>query len=299
VVRISQYFNEHMSNSKSRRPYTFKKVIKKITVITFAIIFCLGLVWSFMQLELDIHSINFYAACALFFVFSPLNLLIAGYVLSLSAEILGIRIRPRNAFFISGFAAIAEILPIPGGGVVRGTALVQAGASMSGSFWIVTMNAMLTLSMTFVVASVPIFFVNQTLAIWCFLGGMAATTTTVVLMKKRTLPNLIIKSVAVRLVMLAVGAARLSVSFLMIGQYVSIDHAAIFLLTTSVGSAVSIVPAGLGLSEVLAATLAIYINISPAFAFVAVALNRLLGLSVAGIVALYGIQVLKIKFATK
>ena len=49
---------------------------------------------------------------------------------------------------------------------------------------------------------------------------------------------------------------------------------------TIAGSAAAIAPAGLGVSEILSAALAPIVSVGPATAFLAVALNRIIGLSV-------------------
>jgi hypothetical protein len=73
----------------------------------------------------------------------------------------------------------------------------------------------------------------------------------------------------------------------MIGTPVNIIDAAVFSLAVSIGTSVSIVPAGLGISESLASIIAGTVGIDPAIAFIATASNRLVTLVASGILALF------------
>jgi len=61
----------------------------------------------------------------------------------------------------------------------------------------------------------------------------------------------------------------------------------IFTAAGTIGNAATIVPAGLGITEGIASALALLMGVSPAAAFLVVAVNRLIGLCVAGIVVLH------------
>ena len=101
----------------------------------------------------------------------------------------------------------------------------------------------------------------------------------------RWLRRLVVAMVAVRFVTLAVTVLRLIVAFATLGEDLGWIEAALYAVAPTLGTAVGIVPAGLGINEAIAAGLATLVAGSSATAFLAVALNRALGLAVgAGLV---------------
>lgn len=77
----------------------------------------------------------------------------------------------------------------------------------------------------------------------------------------------------------ALDAARIYVCFQVLGFGVEIAQAAVLTVSAILGSAVSIVPAGLGVRELVGAGIAPLINVIPGQAFLAIALNRVFGVA--------------------
>lgn len=92
--------------------------------------------------------------------------------------------------------------------------------------------------------------------------------------------------------MLLLTLLRLIIAFATFGVTIGWVDAALYAIAPTLGAAVAIVPAGLGVNEAIAAGLATLIAASSASAFLAIALNRVLGL-VAG-----GAMVLAMQFLT-
>jgi hypothetical protein len=170
--------------------------------------------------------------------------------------------------------------------MVRGAALMRAGAGVRESTWIVTLTAVLTLSMATALGSAPLLAVGSELGYLFLVAGCGGTLASVIWIARRARTSLALAMVALRLVILVLGVVRVSAAFAAIGFAIRPIEAALFVISSALGSAVSIVPAGLGISEAIAAAMALLIELPPAAAFVAVALNRILGLFVSGTFAL-------------
>jgi uncharacterized membrane protein YbhN (UPF0104 family) len=93
--------------------------------------------------------------------------------------------------------------------------------------------------------------------------------------------------IAVRGIMLLLLIARLYFCFIAINAAVALEEAAIYSVVGIAGTAVAIVPAGLGIAEGFGALIAEAAGADPAAAFLALGLNRILGLLGSGLVAAF------------
>ena len=71
-------------------------------------------------------------------------------------------------------------------------------------------------------------------------------------------------------------------AFAAIGYTLEFNAASLFVTATQLGNAIAIIPAGLGISELLATLFAKLGSLPAEYAFIAVALNRMTGLMVNG-----------------
>jgi uncharacterized membrane protein YbhN (UPF0104 family) len=77
----------------------------------------------------------------------------------------------------------------------------------------------------------------------------------------------------------AVDAARIYLCFQVLGFGVDIAQAAVLTVSAILGSAVSIVPAGLGIRELVGAGISPLIGVAPEQTYLAIALNRIFGIA--------------------
>ena len=89
-----------------------------------------------------------------------------------------------------------------------------------------------------------------------------------------------------RTVMLSVTVLRFWFGFRAVGELADLVESATFAVASVFGAVVANVPAGLAVSEAMAAALAGLTVLSPAVVFIVVALNRVVGLSGNGVVFL-------------
>ena len=238
-----------------------------------------GVAWSVSTLDLTLDKISLKLLMLNLCISAPLNLGLAAVSLRLNANAVERSISGPDAIQTAAMANAAELLPLPGGAMVRGAALIRAGASLKESASIVTTTAILTLTMTIVLSATALALLGQPAAwVLVFAGGIGFVGL-LVWMSKHFSSHLLASMLVVRLATMAVGVAALAVAFATLGDPVGLTEAALYLVAIALGSTIAIVPAGFGINEAFAAGLASLISGSPASAFLAVALNRATGLT--------------------
>ena len=124
-----------------------------------------------------------------------------------------------------------------------------------------------------------------------FGGGLLASVGICAWIARKSTAAFALRLVAVRMVQLLVSVVRIYVVFLAIAVPVGMSEATVFLIANPLGTSMSIVPAGIGISEGIGAALAVLVSVPSAAAFLALALNRVLGLACCGgILAAYAFQ---------
>ena len=244
-----------------------------------------GAIWSLATLELNWRSLSPGLLFLNLLVLTPLNILIAAIALRVNARTLGCDIPNRRSIYTVATANVAELLPLPGGAVVRGAALVDAGAGIGDSTRIIILTSLLTLFMTLTLSLVALTLLADPAWVWlCMASGMGLAGVLVIL-NRHAAPRYIVAIIAVRIAMLILTVLRVAVAFATLGLLISWTEAALYAVAPTLGAAVAIVPAGLGVNETVAAGLAALIGGSAATAFLAVALNRVLGLCAGAVMA--------------
>ena len=239
-----------------------------------------GVVWSMARLDLSLNELQLAPLVINLLLVQPTILAIASLTLGISARVIGSRIGFGDGLTAVSYASFAEILPIPGGALVRGAALMRAGANLRGATYVITLTAILTLTLLGALSSGALMLMGTSQA-WPVLIAMIVVTL-VILYSIATRVSLGITAsvLGVRLVTAAVGATSIYFCLAAISEQSGVLEAALLTISGSLGTAVSIVPAGIGISEAIAAGLATLTDIRPEAAFLAVALHRVLGLAV-------------------
>jgi hypothetical protein len=233
-------------------------------------------IYSASRLDLDPREIgwNWLGLAA---AIVPFAMLANASELALCARATGRTMPIATAFIYSAGATVANVLPLPAGMILRAKALVGEGAgwiesgailAAAGLLWL----AMAVTSVGFALMPDPsgtIIFVAGcsaclVIAGWVALGAGVATGTGFLL---------------VRGAMIALLVLRLYFCFLAIGQPLALPDSAVFALAGVVGNGVTIVPSGLGIAEGVGAAMADLVGTLPAAAFLALGINRLLGLA--------------------
>ena len=216
---------------------------------------------------------------------APLSLLYAGIGMVLLARSAAISMPLGKATSLSAWATLAEALPLPGGAMVRAGALVAQGTAVSRSSALVLANAGLWISLAALGCGLVLIGHAQTGAAALALGGAAGSVLAFTWLARGAGIALAVQTALHRLSGMALIAVRLHFAFLTLGVAIPLTDTLPFALANIAGSAASIAPAGLGISESLAAAAAGTVKVSPGAAFLAVGLDRLICLAASALLA--------------
>ncbi|MEM9971974.1 MAG: hypothetical protein AAF762_12870 [Pseudomonadota bacterium] len=240
----------------------------------------IGAIWAVASLGLTWSDLSLFHLALNLFLLTPALLVVAA--LSFKITALALRRDVSNSLAIHTVAAanVAELLPLPGGALVRGGALVKLGAGVGEATRAVLLTALLTLALTVMLSGVALGMLSNALWYWVAVGALAAVFVVLGLLGRHVAPRYLPAMVAVRLVTLLLTVCRLVAAFGALGADLGWIEATLYAVAPTLGTAVGIVPAGLGVNEAIAAGLATIIAGPAATAFLSVALNRALDLSV-------------------
>jgi hypothetical protein len=247
-----------------------------------AVLFCAGFWVSAGRLELAFGdlALRYIALSAL--VFIPVSMIYGALNFMVMARGAGITIPFGKSLKISCVAAFAEFLPIPGGALVRGGAMIREGSGAVDAGLHVTVNALLWISCSAVAACFAL-GIWQPVALAIGAGGVLGVAACSVWLIGRAGLGIALAALFMRVIGLGIAGARLIAAFLAIGVAIEFFDLYPFVFATILGSAASIAPGGLGISEIVAASIATLSTVPPEAAFLAVGLNRLIGFAVSGI----------------
>lgn len=217
---------------------------------------------------------------------TPLSLLYGGIGMVLLARGAGLHIPLRRAAAQSSYATLAEILPIPGGALVRAGALMAGGARPAQSWALVLLAAVMWISLAALGCGLTLIGHGTFGGSLVAMAGLAGTLASVVGLARMADWRAALLNLAHRLAGLALLAVRLQLAFLCLGVPLPISDTLPFALANIAGSAASIAPAGLGISESFAAGAAGWVAVAPAAGFLAVGLDRVILLGASALFAL-------------
>lgn len=238
-------------------------------------LFLAGSIWSFTSLELSLARLDLAALLALTVPMGLVMLVYSALSLMLMAQAAGVKISLLVALRASGRAQLAEALPLPGGAIVRAAALMNAGASLATSSALVIATALLWIALAALAAGI-ILAISAPVAGWTMFGsGLAISLAALVYIARLGgLANAAL-TLTHRLAGLGIASVRLWLSFMVVQATLPLANTYPYVLAAIAGSASSIAPGGLGISEALGAVMAEAIHASPQSAFLALAMNRI------------------------
>ena len=238
------------------------------------VLFLAGTVWSFLDLGLTLERIDLTALVVLTLGMGLVTLAYSAVSLMLLAKTAGARLGFVAALRASARAQMAEALPLPGGAIVRAAALVGAGASAGQSAALVIGTALLWIALAAMAAGI-ILLSSAPLAGWALLsiGALVAAGALAHVARLGGIANAS-WTLAHRLLGLGLAALRLWLAFAVVKAALPLAATFPYVLAAIAGSASSLVPGGLGISEALGALMARAVQASPESAFLALAVNR-------------------------
>lgn len=251
-------------------------------------VFGAGTVWAIDNLGISVDQIHA-PAIALLIALSPLTLAHSALGLQLMAWGADTSIPFSTAIKTSAVAILAEALPLPGGAIVRTGALMKAGAGLGQGSAMVILAAVLWIALGALGAGIAFLGVKPT-AGWALAGlGLTGSALSMGWLWRKAGWRLALLMMAHRLSGIGLIAVRLYLAFAVVGAVFPLIWAMPFVLATIAGSAAAIAPAGLGVSEGLAAVAAPTVGVLPAAAFLAVGIDRIVYLLLSAIVAFHSL----------
>lgn len=254
-------------------------------IIGATLLFCGGAYYSFLSLGLSPARLDRGSLALLACLMLP-SLFYGGLGLSLLAWSAGLSIPIGKATTTAAYASLSEILPVPGGAIIRASALMKAGGSLPRSSALVLLTAILWIALAMTGAGLALLQKDFRLAIPMFCIGALSTALIFGWLWVTASATIAIYTLLHRSAGIALMALRLQFSFAILHTSIDLWETTPFALASIMGSASSIAPAGLGVSESLAALAATVSAFPPGIAFLAVGIDRLTYLLVCGCIAL-------------
>ncbi|MEM1195617.1 MAG: hypothetical protein AAGH57_05895 [Pseudomonadota bacterium] len=177
---------------------------------------------------------------------------------------------------VSVFAQVAELLPIPGGAIVRTAALMNRGAGTMRSTGVVLAFALMWVSVAAAGGGLALMgtgIAGQAVLV----AGLAGSIGIFAWLTKVFGWRIALPAFALRVLGIALVSVRTVLAFAAIGLVLGWSDSLAFAFGVILGGAASIVPAGLGIGEGISALLAVPLAVAPEAAFLAVGLARVVG----------------------
>ena len=287
VMRLPPAFPDmHRFESLLSLVKTVKKRLHKhrrIMLLLGVIVLVGGLCWAVVQLDFDprrIQPLPLLAVLGIAVVSMTLN----GVELALCGRATGHRLPLSSAIPYAGIATFANLAPVPASMIVRGGALMSVGAKGRDTASVILAAGLLWLVMALFVAALYLF---TGVLLWSAgLGALIATALIWRWIAVRGTAAVAWGFLAVRAGLIGLTMVRLFLCFSAIDQAVPFVQTGIYLFAGIIANAAGIVPAGLGITETIGAAMASLVGASGAAAFLALSVNRLVTLLVAGLMAL-------------
>jgi len=237
--------------------------------------FAAALVWALFGIS-DLWSrIEFLPLVLLLLIGVPVTIVLNAAEFRAMLEAACVPAPWRMALEVTIYTSAANMLPIPGGVITRLGGMRAQGVGMKQGSWLILLFAGMWAGAAFLLSGAAILLRNALLgAPFLATGAVLLALSIVSLRRQNASHGLIGKILLIRITLQLVEMARLMLAFRALGTGLTLAHAAVFAISSFVGTAVSIVPAGLGISEGVVALLSPVIGLNPATGFVAAAINR-------------------------
>lgn len=213
---------------------------------------------------------------------TPLTILLNALELRLMSKLIGTNMPFCPSVETTIIGSAANMLPLPGSAIARVIAMKNHGATFKKSSLTTVYTVLIWAAISFIVSGASLAILGNDLS-YVFLSiGILSTFVCILLLLQISEDS---HSTAWRLLftkflLVTLDVIRIHLSFLTIGENLGYLESSVFVIAAVLGSAVSIVPAGLGIRELVSAGLAPVIGVSPTLAFLSATVNRIAGLAV-------------------
>ena len=280
------------ANSPTGAASTRRPLWQRLLLIVAAVGFALGVYLSIRARPELVSDLNYLPLFLLAAFGVPVTVLLNAEEFRLSGQLVGRKFSRVSAVDITIVASVANMLPIPGGTMVRIGALKAKGANLKEGTTATLLVSFIWVGLAFLYSGAWLLFSVEgsadRLGVLFVLFGTALLIVIIVsaigVFRQR---GMIARLTLVKTGLVLVDATRIYLCFLILGVGGTFGQASVLTVSSVVGASVSIVPAGLGIREGTAALLAPLIALGAAAGYLSTSLNRVVGLIILAPVALY------------
>lgn len=224
-------------------------------------------------------------------VLVPATAILNGLEFHLGAHLLSLNFTLAESFRVGLYGSAANNLPIPGAVMVRVGAMARRGSKLRRAGSVAVATGILRVALAAAVAGLVVWVADSQfpgLALMIFGGALGAVTLWYLSRSSDAKARWTIVSaiVAVEVAFVVATALRFHVALLALDVRATASQSVVLALSVSVAAAVGIVPAGLGIRELVAGLLAPLVSIQPALGLAGSVLDRIAAMIALGLITI-------------
>ena len=253
-----------------------------------AIAVAIGIGFSWIRLDIDLSTLEL-SGLALSAVLAVPAALLSATEFLLAQRIAGTRTTFRTAVNVSLMGSLANLLPIPGGAIVRVDAMTNSGSRLGTAIRTTMGIGLVWVGLAVCGSGIAVFVLDRPGTGSALIAiGVVVSIAGVISLRLRggTGVWLGLLVLAVELAVVGVATWRIHLVLSAIGEDPTWTQALGLVASGAVAVAVGLVPAGLGVRELLAALLAPLVGLPPAAGFLTAGINQVLSLIGQGALAM-------------
>jgi hypothetical protein len=272
-----------------RRLSDLSKEWRNVTVLLALALFIVGMAVSWNILSDEVKRLSLGPLLFVLMFLAPVALGLHSSQLVICARMGKNNLPFSQALLSTALGRVINILPLPAGFAVRWAALVSVGVTGYASATLLLFSHIVWFGLALTLSGLVLVSEHAGTSL-PFVVGISVVAACLGWLWHRRMLWLGLLLMFNRCLLLLAFSAQLYLIFHALGACVNLLNSAYYALANVVGSIVPFVPSGLGISEASGALLARLIGEPAALVFVAIGINRLIGLALCGLVALIGLS---------
>jgi len=250
--------------------------LRKFGLFLALCVFGLGLGWAATRVSDALERLTLAPLLVLLLVGVPANVALNAAEFRAMLQVAGRQLPWFPALEVTVYTSAANMLPLPGGVMTKIAAMRVRGVAVRQGSWLAFLFAGVWAGSAFCFSGAAIVLNNKAPGLlFLSVGATALAFSVKWLHRERANYWLIGKIVLIRLSSLTVETARIILALHALGTAVDPFATAVFAVSSFVGTAISVIPAGLGVREGVVALLSPLIGLDPAIGFLSASLSRL------------------------
>lgn len=212
----------------------------------------------------------------------------------LTAQLSGISVPFKHSLRVAIYAGLANLLPLPGGILVKLERLNAQGVKLLSALWSNIFVGGVWVGLASVTAGVVLYLHNERLAAaFAAALGLILVSLPVALLRKPVMVrlSLTLRAIALETAFIVIASARIRLTGQALGVDLDLTGSVLLAVTSVLATTIGIIPGGWGIWELLSAAIAPLIGLAPAVALLTAAtvrLQNIVGLGVGmGLISLH------------